>query len=306
VRGWIVSSSWARAGALSVLVLGQGCGHGAPEPAEGRRAQAITGDASDDDSDPAVVALSIRTQGGDEGLCSGFVVAPRVVLTAAHCVSPAAVGQGATFSVYLGSDLGDAAQTSLPESHAVVERVDYDADFDLDAISTGHDLGVVITATPLPAAPLALEPVPSLDGVSEVRVVGYGVSSVGLADAGRRRQAIATLTGHSELFLELGDGPVPCEGDSGGPVLVSEGDGVERVAGVVSFTPGGWGPGVEVTNAATYLPYIESAIESAERAPAGGSGDSGCSLGSRGRNAPVWLLSLLLAFALVRAARNAR
>jgi secreted trypsin-like serine protease len=279
-----------------VALLAHGCGGDAAAPPEGSRAQAITGGASDDVDDTAVVALSIRTQDGEEGLCTGFVVAPRLVLTAAHCVAPAAVGPSASFSLFLGSNLGEVTQTSAPENHAEVERVDYDPEFDLAAIATGHDVGVLVTASPLPAAPLSLEPSATLDGVSEVRIVGYGVSSETQVDAGRRRQAVAALASHGELFLELGAGPAPCEGDSGAPVLVADGNGGERVAGVVSFTPGGCGPGVKVTNLSTYLPFVESQIESTARAKAYAPGGA-CGFRSRNAGAPFWpVLALLFAF----------
>jgi secreted trypsin-like serine protease len=64
--------------------------------------------------------------------------------------------------------------------------------------------------------------------------------------------------------LQLGDGPAPCEGDSGGPLLVLDANGVGRVAGVVSFAPTGCGPGVQVTNLSTYLPFVTSQIAAAE------------------------------------------
>src|SRR5581483_8943927 len=52
-----------------------------------------------DTGDPAVVAV-LATTPSNFFLCSGTVVAPHVVLTAAHCLVPARVGSNATFYVW--------------------------------------------------------------------------------------------------------------------------------------------------------------------------------------------------------------
>src|SRR5262245_31596739 len=47
-------------------------------------------------------------------ICTGSVVAPHVVVTAAHCIDPARVGEG-VFSVFVGNDIDDSTQFSDPK-----------------------------------------------------------------------------------------------------------------------------------------------------------------------------------------------
>src|SRR6059058_2532021 len=42
--------------------------------------------------------------------CSGTVVAPHVVVTAAHCLSPALIGPDQSFFVFYGDDSNDATE----------------------------------------------------------------------------------------------------------------------------------------------------------------------------------------------------
>src|SRR5947209_8323757 len=61
--------------------------------------------------DPAVVLILGAKPGAPIAtLCTGEVVSPHVVLTAAHCVSPALVGDGVIFQVFTAADYsaGDA------------------------------------------------------------------------------------------------------------------------------------------------------------------------------------------------------
>lgn len=218
-----------------------------------------------------------------------MLIAPRVALTAAHCVSITALGLGATFSLFLGSDLDDAAQLATPENTVDVERTVVAPECDLQLIGRGHDLAVVVLAQPVTIAPLTFEPPPSLEGVKTLRALGYGVTAPGApaTGAGLRREAEMSLRRFDALFLELGSGPSPCLGDSGGPAFVRSADGSEQLAGLVSFTNASCSDGAMLTNLSAYLPFIRQQLAEVANE---GEGDGSCRVGKfGGRPLAGWL-----------------
>jgi len=241
---------------------------------------AILGGSPSGPEDEAIVALRIKQADGGRGLCSGVVVAPQVVVTAAHCVAPQAVGANAVFYV-----LADGTREEL-----AVSSVEFDPDFDLDLIGRGHDIAVAITAELIPAPALDFAAQPELGGVSTLRLVGYGTSSAAMDDTeGVRRQALVPLDDVDDKFLTLGDGAAPCYGDSGGAAFVQREDGSEALAGIVSFTQNACGPGAKLTNLATYQGFVAEQIDNAEA-----SSSPGCTIAGRGEASTLmWLFGVL-------------
>ena len=148
---------------------------------------------TDDTGDPAVVSITI---GG--GQCSGVVVAPQVVVTAAHCIAP---GAGTV-------DVGGA--TANVTSVWVDRYYTGDVDHDLAALRLDRDANV--TAIPI-AAPM----------LGSVRLVGFGAT----APNGPRgtRHTVATQIVEVDLRQARagGAGATTCTGDSGGAALDDNG-----------------------------------------------------------------------------------
>jgi MYXO-CTERM domain-containing protein len=191
-----------------------------------------------DSGDPAVVLVGAQMPGSQSGsLCTGEIISPHVVLTAAHCVSPDTVGAGSKFIVFVGPVLDNTAANSdfLP-----VLETHYDMMFDLNNPTAGHDVGVVIlknptTITPIPYNRTALPQ--SMVGQA-ARLVGYGItmaSDTMGTTAGTRRQAPTKLASFDALLLNFQDMQHNiCEGDSGGPAFMTI-DGTEKIVGVTSY-----------------------------------------------------------------------
>ena len=189
-----------------------------------------------DTTDTSVVALHIASSNGpqDDALCSGTVVSPHVVMTAAHCLSPDVVGPVDHVDIFLGDNPFDPQQANDTTLFIQAASYTYDQDFSKDLAT--HDIAVVVSPTPLSLTPIALnhDGLGTSDIDTPVHVVGFGESDGNdPSTAGPRRSADTVIFGVDDEHIKLVN--VICEGDSGGPSIITK-NGKTVVAGVHSFT----------------------------------------------------------------------
>ena len=167
----------------------------------------------------SVVLLNMKDANGlQNGSCSGTVIAPRAVLTAAHCLT----ANTASIKVFPGT--GDQISSQSFARHPSYR----------DSDNTSYDVGVVLTTDDIgrPAVPLLL----SRDArVGETAVIaGWGKDQNELA--GTLRAGSATITAVSSLLVQTeftSTFSSVCQGDSGGPLLLQE-SGTWAIAAVIS------------------------------------------------------------------------
>lgn len=257
---------------------------GAPPDGTGERADrtsaAILGGAVSDASQDAVVMLVfLDASTGFRGICTAALIAPRLVLSARHCVADTDADVACAVD---GSSAGGGVVNANHDPRSLYvftgrERPDLDpktwkpAGRGIEVLDDGsrnlcnHDLALVLLEQPITGSPFASL---RLDGTVEkgepLTTIGWGVTSNADEPATRQQRSgvVVTRVGPDDTDPvltpnELAFDESICLGDSGGPVL-SQGSGA--IVGVVSRGGNGTRSGASLASTCTKATNLATKI----------------------------------------------
>ena len=272
---WFVATLWIIIGALA------GCGRS--DLAETK----IVGGVPISEHYPWFAQL-VDGEKSSQGYCGGTLIAPRIVLTAAHCIDAQYLRN---MHVVLGMADGHNLHLNHPiKVEGVIVHNGYAAD---SGLATKNDIAMLYLADysqveferPIAPLPLNFDGKIAKSAAETARVIGLGnTTSLGWIFDGVIRQVDIPVIELGKCIEKYGDvdssqicagdmktgGVDSCQGDSGGPLMLKQPDGSWSLAGIVSYGEGcaqKSAPGV-YTRISAFSDWIHESMEELTVLPA--------------------------------------
>jgi secreted trypsin-like serine protease len=242
--------------------------------APGARASIIGGTATSIAAFPSLAYVQADEGAHGSFACTGTVISPRVILTAAHCVEDLEAGGYTPADVYaVAAGVADPHEAKV--AHTVLRVASTHVFPEFDPATLRGDAGILVLATPTSAPPIALATPADralYEGGATVLLAGWGLRGPGASSQPSDLRSAATVVQdgqsckrrirrfyppYSAAFQMCTLNPPTlatgtCFGDSGGPAIAQRPDGPSVEVGITSTG----GPGCN-----TRLPDIFTRID---------------------------------------------
>ncbi|MFT7519648.1 MAG: V8-like Glu-specific endopeptidase/PKD repeat protein [Kiritimatiellia bacterium] len=187
------------------------------------RGQIVNGTEIDEGDWQEVVHLNVSGPTGS-GSCTGSLIHPEWILTAAHCMHKDTTSITVTF----GNESSDS------DKMEAVEWIQHQGWDETDLIGFDYDIAVVKLGAPRSdIIVMALNDQPVTDDWidQQINFIGFGITNTGRNDGGTKREADVPITGVAKDRIFTYDGvQSTCQGDSGGPGVVFSGQTYAQVS----------------------------------------------------------------------------
>jgi trypsin len=239
---------WAAIVAIGLALFGPATAATA-QPGKGAHTSVVGGKAAPLDQFPWMAHLEYEVATGP-WICSGTVVAPRVVLTAAHCAEdPESDSLAPAFTYKVITGLAEIPGAKAADISAVAEVVVL-PQFKPSLVENDAALLILKQPVKAPAVPLASPPAGDLLAAdTPVSMAGWGVTDPRHLEAAAAlhagngeivsRQACERTGGTPAEQLCVSGAPdfrtIACYGDSGGPAIARQADGTRVEVGIFSL-----------------------------------------------------------------------
>lgn len=238
-----------RVNLLALSLLLAPAAHAAPEAPEADDATRFIVNGKNESGFPSAVALTFQFGSFSQAFCTGSLITPRLVLSAAHCTEEVARQYGVSTDQLLGvAYVAFGPNAAQPNQSVQFKNVYVHPDYGNSFSGPTGDIEVIELVEPVDNVEpvwFATEGLADVAG-EDVTSVGFGVTSGRRSDQGTsgvKRSAVLTISEvrdsvlYSDATRNEG-GTNVCSGDSGGPQYRILDDGSLIQWGVHSFVLG--------------------------------------------------------------------